>query len=114
MAKATKDKDAAWKFIEFANSVEGQTIVAASGRTVPSLKSVAESPAFLEPNAKPANSQVWLDVVPFTRPMPVTANWIDVEEIVDSEFDRAYYGSASIDEAIKAAITRSADLLAEQ
>ena len=46
--------------------------------------------------------------------MPVTANWIDVEEIVDSEFDRAYYGSASIDEAIKAAITRSADLLAEQ
>ena len=114
MAKATKDKDAAWKFIEFANSVEGQTIVAASGRTVPSLKSVAESPAFLEPNAKPANSQVWLDVVPFTRPMPVTANWIDVEEIVDSEFDRAYYGSASIDEAIRAAITRSADLLAEQ
>ena len=37
MAGAAQDKDAAWTFIEFANSPEGQAIVAESGRTVPSL-----------------------------------------------------------------------------
>ena len=64
MAAATENKDAAWTFIEFANSAEGQTIIAASGRTVPSLKAVAESPAFLDPNAKPARSDVFLNVHP--------------------------------------------------
>ena len=52
------------RFIEFANSAEGQTIVAKSGRTVPSLKAVAESPAFLDPTAKPASNKVFLDVIP--------------------------------------------------
>ena len=64
LSKLAANKDAAWTFIEFANSVEGQTIVAASGRTVPSLKSVAESPAFLDPNAKPSRSNVFLELDP--------------------------------------------------
>ena len=34
MAATTENKDAAWRFIEFANSAEGQTIIAQSGRTV--------------------------------------------------------------------------------
>ena len=63
LTTATANKDAAWTFIEFANSVEGQTLVAKSGRTVPSLKAVAQSPAFLEPNQKPARSQVFLDAL---------------------------------------------------
>jgi multiple sugar transport system substrate-binding protein len=53
MANASKDKDAAWRFIEFALSPEGQRIVARTGRTVPSLKAVARSEAFLDPDAKP-------------------------------------------------------------
>ncbi|WP_343407660.1 extracellular solute-binding protein [Candidatus Amarolinea dominans] len=49
MAGKSKDKEAAWKFIEYANSVTGQEIVARSGRTVPSLRMVAESASFLDP-----------------------------------------------------------------
>jgi multiple sugar transport system substrate-binding protein len=37
MSASTENKEAAWQFIEFANSIEGQTIIAQSGRTVPSL-----------------------------------------------------------------------------
>ena len=37
MTAATEDKDAAWHFIEFANGYEGQTIIAQTGRTVPSM-----------------------------------------------------------------------------
>jgi multiple sugar transport system substrate-binding protein len=107
MTSATKNKEAAWKFIEFANSVEGQTILASTGRTVPSLKAVAESAAFLDPNAKPANSRAWLDAIPTIRSVPVTKNWADVEEVFGSELERAFYQGATVADVVKAMIDRS-------
>ena len=107
VAAAARDKAAAWALVEFANSPPGQTIVAATGRTVPSLISVAESPAFLDPNAKPANNHVFLRVIPYLRPMPVLANWADVEEFASEEIERAFYGNATVAEAVQTAIART-------
>ncbi len=107
MAAATQDKEAAWTFIEFANSPEGQAIVARSGRTVPSLIEVAASDAFLDPEAKPANSRVWLDTIESLRAVPVMANWVDIEEIAGDELERAFYGQVSVAEAIDAMISRT-------
>ena len=107
MAAATEDKDAAWAFIEFANSPVGQAIVARTGRTVPSLIEVASSEAFLDPGAAPANSGVWLDTLDTLRTVPVIAAWVDVEELTGDELRRAFYGQASVDEAIDAMITRT-------
>ncbi len=105
MSAIAKNKDLAWKFIEFANSPAGQIIVAATGRSVPSLKSVAESPAFLDPGQKPGNSKAaYLDTAPFIRTLPGTITWVDVEEIADQELTRALYGDISVDEAIQNAI----------
>lgn len=104
MPSTVKNKDLVWKFIEFANSIEGQTIVAASGRTVPSLRSVAESPTFLDPQQKPQNSQVFLEMIPYLRALPSTAGWVDVEELATAELQRAFYGQASIEEAVQSAI----------
>jgi len=107
MTAATKNKDAAWKFIEYANSVDGQTILASTGRTVPSLKAVAESAAFLDPNAKPANSRAWLDAIPTIRSVPITKSWADVEEIFGSELERAFYQGATVDDVVKAMVERT-------
>ena len=107
MAAATQDKDAAWAFIEFANSPVGQAIVARTGRTVPSLIEVASSEAFLDPGVAPANSRVWLDTIDTLRTVPVMAAWVDVEELSGDELERAFYGQASVDEAIEAMITRT-------
>lgn len=104
---ASKNKPAAWAFIEFANSAEGQRIIAQTGRTVPSLKAVAASPAFLDPNSKPQSSQVFLDVIPNIRSVPITPAWPDIEEIVTQEIQRAYYGQATVAEAITAATTNT-------
>ncbi|MBE2232163.1 MAG: sugar ABC transporter substrate-binding protein, partial [Anaerolinea sp.] len=89
LAEQSKNKEAAWKFIEYANSPTGQEIIARTGRTVPSLRAVAESPAFLDPEAKPASSQVWLDVVPSLRAVPVYVNWPPIEDAVSKEIERA-------------------------
>lgn len=107
MAAATEDKEAAWAFIEFANSPEGQAIVARSGRTVPSLIEIAASDAFLDPDAKPANSEVWLETVDTLRGVPVIAGWVDVEELTGEELERAFYGNVGVDEAIDTMITRT-------
>ena len=107
MASVTEDKDAAWRFIEYANSPEGQAIVAASGRTVPSLVAVADSEVFLDPDAAPANSAVWLDTIDTLRTVPVMRAWVDVEELTGDELERAFYGQAPIDEVIEAMITRT-------
>jgi multiple sugar transport system substrate-binding protein len=103
LSAAAKDKQAAWSFIEFANSIMGQTTIAETGRTVPSLRAVAESPAFLDPNAKPQGSQVFLDVIPTIRTVPVMPAWPAIEDALTAEIQRAYYGQASVDEAIRSA-----------
>lgn len=108
-----KNKDAAWALIEFANSVEGQTIIAGTGRTVPSRIAVANSPAFLDPAAKPASSQVFLDVIPTIRAMPLFRNWIEVEDMASEEIARGYYGQASTTEALDAAVKRTLEIFNE-
>lgn len=107
MASASKNKPAAWAFIEFASSVEGQTILATTGRTVPSLISVANSPAFLDPGKKPLNSRVFLDVIPAIRAVPVLPGWTDIESQVGQEIERAYHGNFPLDQSIKLAIRRT-------
>ena len=91
MTKASENKDAAWSFMEYAMGPEGSEIVAKSGRTVPSLKSVAESPAFLDPTAKPANSQVWLDAIPAIRNVPPVSTWPEIEDAVEPMLEEALY-----------------------
>ncbi|WP_018465712.1 ABC transporter substrate-binding protein [Calidithermus timidus] len=107
MAAASRNKPAAWAFIEFANSKEGQSILAESGRTVPSLKSVAQSPAFLNPNSKPQNSRVFLDTIPYIRAVPVMETWADIETLVSEDLERAFHGDVTLEEAIKAATART-------
>ena len=104
-----ENKEAAWTFIEFANSVEGQTIVAASGRTVPSLRSVAESDTFLDSTVPPANSRIYVDTAPILRRVPIMRWWAGVEETASQEIERAFYGQVSVKEA-----AATADLLTRQ
>jgi multiple sugar transport system substrate-binding protein len=107
LTSASQNKDAAWAFIEFANSVEGQTIIARTGRTVPSLKAVANSPAFLNPDAKPASSHVFLEAIPTIRALPVHPHWAEIEEITSEELALAFYGKVSVQEAMQRANLRT-------
>lgn len=103
LAATAEDKAAAWTFIEFANSVAGQTLVAASGRTVPSLPAVAESPAFLDPAQPPTHSRVYLDTIPILGQVPLMSTWAGIEETASREIERAFYGQASVEETIESA-----------
>ena len=107
MANRTANKDAAWRFIEFANSVEGQNVIVMSGRTVPSRIAVAESDAFLDPNTHPANSRVYVDTVGILGRVPTMTTWVNIEETASKEIERAFYGDATVEEAAAAAVERT-------
>jgi multiple sugar transport system substrate-binding protein len=110
LTSASRNKPAAYAFVEYANSPEGQTFIARTGRTVPSLRAVAESPVFLEPAERPQSSRVFLDAIPVIRPTINVDTTEQIEGIVGNELKRAFYGQAPVAEAIATATGRTADL----
>jgi multiple sugar transport system substrate-binding protein len=88
---ASERKDAAWRFVEFALGPEGQPITARTGRTVPSLVSVARSPAFLEPGKPPEHSQVFLDAIPTIRRVPTISTWPELEDAAEPILENGLY-----------------------
>jgi multiple sugar transport system substrate-binding protein len=116
MTKGSKAKDAAWRFVEYALGTEGATIIAKTGRTVPSLRSVAESSAFLDPSKKPANSKVWLDAVEDIRNVPTVSTWPEIEDAAEPILENGMYLAkpvdqvvAELDEATRRLFARAAD-----
>jgi len=107
LSRTAGEKDAAWTFIEFANSFEGQSVIAGSGRTVPSLKAVAESGAFLDDGLRPARSYVFVDNAPIARRVPVISTWEEIEGTADREIERAFYGDIPAEEAARLSFQRT-------
>ena len=112
---AQSDKAAAAAdFIAYATGQQGQTIAALGGRTVPSLMSVAESGAFLDPSQPPASPQVFLDAIPGLRRTPVLPTWTEIEDLAEEILTRAFYEPGyTIDDAIDALENETAELFAE-
>ena len=112
LATVSPHKRAAWTFIEYAVSSAGQTLLAESGRTVPSLIEVAESPVFLAPAQPPAHGRVFLDSAPALRGVPIMAAWPAIEELASAEIERAFYGRAGVEDAAAIAVERTLPLFA--
>jgi multiple sugar transport system substrate-binding protein len=100
MTKDSKEKKAAWRFVEYALGPEGATVIAKTGRTVPSLRSVAESSAFLDPSQKPANSQVWLDAVDTIQNVPTVSTWPEIEDAAEPILENAMYLAKPVDQVV--------------
>jgi multiple sugar transport system substrate-binding protein len=101
ISEGSNSKDAALDFIEFATGETGQEITASAGRTVPSLKDVSTSTAFLDPTQPPKSSQVFLDGIPFIKRTPVISTWPEIEDAAEEILTRAFYEEGyTIDDAI--------------
>jgi multiple sugar transport system substrate-binding protein len=114
LTAASKNKAAAFAFMEYANGPEGQPVIAATGRTVPSIKAIAESPAFLNPAEKPLNNRVFLEAIPIIRPTITIDTTEQIEAIVNAEFRRAFLGQAPLADAIAQMNARTAELFKPQ
>jgi multiple sugar transport system substrate-binding protein len=109
LSKDSKNKDLAWAFMEFANGPAGQSELTKSGRTVPSMQAVANSNAFLVNPEPPAHNKIYLDMIPNIRRVPVATTWLEVENALNNEIQRAFYGDATVQEAVQAAIANTGE-----
>jgi multiple sugar transport system substrate-binding protein len=116
MWSGSPEKELAWKFIEFSISRPGQIILSESGRLVPSLRSVADSDAFLKGSvlgsrlgyvSQPASSLVFLDNIAHVRPLPGSNVWPSGVWQMESALRRAFYEDGDVGTAIKDAVGRS-------
>lgn len=108
------DIDAAFEFVAFATGRQGQTIASLAGRTVPSLRAVARSSAFLDPTRPPRHAEVFLDALEGMRRTPVLPTWPEIEDVAEEILTRAFYeGDYPVDEAIRALHEATAPLFAE-
>jgi multiple sugar transport system substrate-binding protein len=93
MARSSAVKGAAFRFVEFAVGPQGAPILARTGRTVPSLRSVAESEAFLDPSQPPESARVFLDQIPAIRRFPNIAVWHEIESKADPVVEEWSFGN---------------------
>jgi multiple sugar transport system substrate-binding protein len=100
MTTASKEKDAAWRFVEFALGAEGQRIVARTGRTVPSLRAVAESEAFLDPTKRPRRSRVFLEGIPTIRRVPTISTWPEIEDAAEGILENGMYLGRPVEQVV--------------
>lgn len=99
----SKDSDSpalAAEFALFAAGPDGGQVLARSGRTVPALKELANSRAFLDPEQQPASAQVWLDVVDDLRRLPNVAAEDEAEEAADDLLQQYFAGKASLEDTV--------------
>jgi multiple sugar transport system substrate-binding protein len=94
----SKHQEAAWRFVEFAMSPDGQRILAKTGRTVPSNISVSTSDAFLDPSQPPRRSRVFLDAIPNVRAVPVISTWPEVEDAAGGILEDGLYKGLPVSE----------------
>ncbi|HWL36423.1 MAG TPA: sugar ABC transporter substrate-binding protein [Frankiaceae bacterium] len=114
VAKKAKNPELAHAFTRFAVGEVGGTVLAESGRTVPSLKSLAESPAFLAPDKAPKSSRVWLDIAPTVRRLPNVAAWNETESTASDALEQFFAGKQSLDATVAAIEKDSRRLLAAE
>ncbi|MFG1780067.1 ABC transporter substrate-binding protein [Micromonospora sp. NPDC049048] len=101
MTRGAKHKDAAWRFLEFAIAEEGQRIIAATGRTVPSHVGVSKSPAFLGPAQPPRSAKVFLDAIPTVRALPTVSTWPEIEDVTYGILENAMHRGDRLDDVIR-------------
>ncbi|TDC65092.1 sugar ABC transporter substrate-binding protein [Micromonospora sp. KC207] len=101
MTRGSRNKDAAWRFMEYAMSADGQKIIAATGRTVPSHIETSRSPAFLDPNLPPRNSQIFLDAIPTVRALPTVSTWPEIEDLSYGILENAMHRGDRLDDVIR-------------
>ncbi|MER7893122.1 sugar ABC transporter substrate-binding protein [Micromonospora sp. NPDC094482] len=101
MTRGARNKDAAWRFLEFAVAREGQEIIAATGRTVPSHIAVSQSPAFLGPAQPPRSAKVFLDAIPTVRALPTVSTWPEIEDVTYGILENAMHRGDRLDDVIR-------------
>jgi multiple sugar transport system substrate-binding protein len=113
VTKSSEHKALARAFAAFAVTGPGARILVGTGRTVPALRSLAESSAFLDESKAPRSSRVFLDQLEVVRALPHSPTWNEAEEAVEEVLTQLFADKLTLDEAIDEVTARTKRELAK-
>jgi multiple sugar transport system substrate-binding protein len=111
MSAKTKHADAAWKFLQYLGSKDVATAEAESGSVIPAFKGAADGWVKSKPHY---NLQVFIDGLESSTPYPSslnTAAWMDP---ATTEFNKAWAGEETAEQACKNVAAMMNKALAEE
>jgi multiple sugar transport system substrate-binding protein len=111
-AKDGKHPEAAWEFIKYALSEDAQKKLAELGFAIPVLKSVAESPAYLNPSS-PIDQKVFLDALAYAHTKPAFKGYDEWATVVGDGLVPVWTGEKPIDEALDEIVPGADEVLAK-
>ena len=106
LPKGAKHPEAAWRFLRFVGGPEGQKISADKHLGIPAMKSIANSPVFLD--GIPEHKQVFLDSFQYGQAFPTFPEMQEYLAIYVRELDSVWTGQRKAAEAC-AAIDKEAN-----
>jgi multiple sugar transport system substrate-binding protein len=100
IAKDSQNPDATWEFVKYADGTVGQSRLAELGFAIPVLKSVAESPTYLEQASASINHKVFLDALEYAHIKPAFRGYDEWSSVVGDGLYSAWTGDTTIDDAL--------------
>lgn len=113
VAKGTKFPKESFEFIKFVLSSKGQTRLAELGFACPVLKTVAESPTFLQQKNSSLNQKVFLDSLAFSHMKPVFKGYDEWATIVGDGMGAVWRGEAELNPTLDEIVKQADDVLAK-
>ncbi len=101
MYAKSKNKEAAWKFMEFLCGPEGQSIFAKSGDAVPAMRTPETVKAFISNPPSEQERLIFFTETGFGVKFPQIPNWWEIFEYVTRELDYVWTGQKSVVEVLE-------------
>ncbi|HEV2125816.1 MAG TPA: extracellular solute-binding protein, partial [Chloroflexota bacterium] len=108
---ASKNPEAAWGLVRFVVGPDGQKTVTELGRGVPVLKSVANSPSFLQTDKDPKNVKMYLDIPQYGVVTQYTTVWDEMERVNRAELEPVFLGQRTAKDAVSNLVPQINQLL---
>jgi multiple sugar transport system substrate-binding protein len=112
VSSKTAHPDETWKFISFALSEAGQKRLAELGFAIPVLKSVAESPAYLQQSGD-LDQKLFLDALDYAHMKPVFRGYDEWSSAVGDGLDPVWNGTAELGPTLDEVVTNADSILAQ-
>ena len=113
ISKDTPAPDAAFAFVKFATSLEGQTLAAKIGLAVPIREAVATSAAYLNQPSAPINHALFVDALAYARPLPVFRGYEEWSTALGDNLNLIWTDQLPIEDGIAEAVAAGDDAFAK-
>ena len=113
ISKDTKSPDAAFAFVKFATSEEGQTLAAKIGLAVPIRATVATSPTYLNQTSAPINHALFVDALAYAQPLPVFRGYEEWSTALGDNLNLVWTDQMTPEDGIAEAVAAGDDAIAK-